>query len=491
MKKGFTLIELLVVIVVIGLVAMIAYPAVGDIITSMKERSFVESRKGLIRAAKLYMEANQDLLPYNTGDITEIPIATLVSDKFIKEVKSPADGSTCGGYILIRQNEYSAYDYYPQYRCGASSSITSRETDSLVLDYTFDDFQEPTVNLATYNTTMSNLALSASYNPTAYMSVQKISANRYKATYTTDVTYSSGIVGLLAASIPIGTYTISANTLDYYREPASTATHGLGFNSNGSPAFTALGYASALYTRTSANNFGVRIGTGTINAGSYIDWENLQIEAKPYATPFTEGTRTGTVTDYSGNGLNSPLSIGSTPRWVFDNERKSGVYQFDNDTITFGTGNTFFPLNTFTMMAWIKTPGLGSGMSLNGIASITYGLTFYLDGSGNLNFRMDNGTSIPAISVARSLHDNKYHHVAVQFDGTNMKMYIDGELMRTSAFSGWTGSTRWPTNSAIIGQENNNGAIYRFNGSIDNFKIFNRALNNDEVKTLYYMEKLN
>ncbi|MDD3711754.1 MAG: LamG domain-containing protein [Patescibacteria group bacterium] len=162
---------------------------------------------------------------------------------------------------------------------------------------------------------------------------------------------------------------------------------------------------------------------------------------------------------------------------------------FSNSYINIGTGDDYFPLHIFSIGVWIKTPGLGQEMSMNGIVSITYGLTVYLTSSGNLAFRMDDGSSIPSITVIKSLHDDEWHHILVSFDGIDRRMYIDGELMRVTEFVGWTGSTRWPTNYARIGCENNNCSIYKFNGLIDDIRIYSRALTTSEIQTLYAQTK--
>ena len=68
-------------------------------------------------------------------------------------------------------------------------------------------------------------------------------------------------------------------------------------------------------------------------------------------------------------------------------------------------------------------------------------------------------------------------------------MYIDGKLVMSTPFTGWTGVTRWPTNPAVIGQENNNGPIYRFNGVIDDVRLYARSLSEREIKIMYELSK--
>ncbi|TWG31389.1 type II secretion system protein [Geobacillus sp. C56-T2] len=57
-ERGLTLIELLAVIVILGIVAAIAIPAIGGLINKSKDDAKVAEGIQIINAAKLYMTAN-------------------------------------------------------------------------------------------------------------------------------------------------------------------------------------------------------------------------------------------------------------------------------------------------------------------------------------------------------------------------------------------------------------------------------------------------
>lgn len=163
-----------------------------------------------------------------------------------------------------------------------------------------------------------------------------------------------------------------------------------------------------------------------------------------------------------------------------------GCLSFDgvDDYIAIGVGNDYFPLPLFSICAWVKSPGLASGMSLNGILSLTYGLSMFLDSAGTFQARVDNGSTFTSVSTLGNLHDNKFHNVCMTFDNTYMHAFVDGVWKNKSATT-WLGTTRWPTNTCNIGCENNNCPIYRFNGYIDDVRIYNRALTADEIANQY------
>lgn len=59
-EKGFTLIELLAVIVILGIIAAIAVPLIGNVIDNTRRNADVESAKKIVEAARLYVTAERN-----------------------------------------------------------------------------------------------------------------------------------------------------------------------------------------------------------------------------------------------------------------------------------------------------------------------------------------------------------------------------------------------------------------------------------------------
>lgn len=67
-QKGFTLIELLAVIVILGIIAVIAIPMIGNIINKSKDDSNLATARQIYDAARLYVTAE------NNGDFKDAEV---------------------------------------------------------------------------------------------------------------------------------------------------------------------------------------------------------------------------------------------------------------------------------------------------------------------------------------------------------------------------------------------------------------------------------
>ena len=109
-KKGFTLVELLAVIVILALLALVAYPNVTKIISDAKGKTKTIQMASLEKAAETYVAKHADTL----GDSEIICVSTLKKDGLIENTKvvNPEDNSEYVGYFTITWNTtYNQYDY--------------------------------------------------------------------------------------------------------------------------------------------------------------------------------------------------------------------------------------------------------------------------------------------------------------------------------------------------------------------------------------------
>jgi len=84
----------------------------------------------------------------------------------------------------------------------------------------------------------------------------------------------------------------------------------------------------------------------------------------------------------------------------------------------------------------------------------------------------------------RAVDDNKWHHATLVYDGENtVKVYVDGELDSTTARAYVTTHAE---NGSLSWLE---GAGHNFEGALDEFMVFDRALSAEEIKRLYDSQK--
>ena len=111
------------------------------------------------------------------------------------------------------------------------------------------------------------------------------------------------------------------------------------------------------------------------------------------------------------------------------------------------------------------------------------GAFFYLNSGPGGNKRMgpfdgadvDNTLELPNMGIQTS----KWQHIAGTFDGENIKICLDGELAGEMLIAGDNPSIIWNDNNGEIGGRPDQ-TIW-FDGIIDEFALFDRALDEDEI----------
>ena len=155
-----------------------------------------------------------------------------------------------------------------------------------------------------------------------------------------------------------------------------------------------------------------------------------------------------------------------------------------NNFVDLGTSLTsvFNTLHTITVEAWLyPTSTSGNGLICgNYITNTNNGqMQFLLRRDGNsYTFWVDCGAGFqPVSSPGGSVVLNAWQHLAGVWDGSNLYLYINGVLQNTT--NGVTGATFLNSNNNVyIGSNANNES---YTGSIDEVRIWNRALCQSEI----------
>lgn len=170
----------------------------------------------------------------------------------------------------------------------------------------------------------------------------------------------------------------------------------------------------------------------------------------------SNGVVTGTATyvnDRNGNA-NSALFLDGSSKVVFSGLNLKG--------------------KSMTMSAWVKYFNAGGGLSIF--------LTAIGGGSGpaltQISDKFGSSISVPGTnSVESNTVNSAWHHVAVTYNGTDIKLYIDGVYTTTTNHPGTMGDG---TRDMILGVFNSN----YWKGYIDDLRVYNTVMTDTEVAKL-------
>ncbi len=230
------------------------------------------------------------------------------------------------------------------------------------------------------------------------------------------------------------------------------------------------------------------------NVWSFETWPIINIEDSNllgYWT-FDEGTRT-TALDWSGHEHHGTLVNG--PHWTEEGQVE-GAVRFDgyNDYVDLPIGDTISTLNSCTVVTWVKFPGIGNSQqrifdfgqdvndymrlsACNGApgAPMVFGIT--TTGSGG-----ESQLTGPVLTP-------EWHHVAVAIDGDReeMTLFVDGVEV-ANEYTEVLPSALGTTTNNWLGRSQFEADAY-FVGLLDDFRIYNYAMTQEDLKTIITSKK--
>jgi len=202
---------------------------------------------------------------------------------------------------------------------------------------------------------------------------------------------------------------------------------------------------------------------------------------------FDDGSGT-TAVDSSGNG--NDATVYGDPQWVAG--WINGALEFDgvDDYVDLPIGSMIGSLTNCTFLiwadfsntggAWQRIWDFGSGEQINMF------LTPRIGTAGQMRFAItvtswadEDQTTAPATLASG------WHHVAVIIDIDNNvhRLYLDGELIAENTDARYSPSTLGETTQNWLGRSQYVADGY-FNGSLDDFQIYNHAMSANEIRTI-------
>jgi hypothetical protein len=208
---------------------------------------------------------------------------------------------------------------------------------------------------------------------------------------------------------------------------------------------------------------------------------------------FEEGSGT-TTADLSGNNFTGTFDNVATwggPTWT-NSPLGNYALSFDgsNDRITIGNPPALQMTGAMTLSAWVYVRGFSSNGRIitKGGGSGSRGWALNVEGGGGANtgsFQIGaNTTTTFSVVTATAIASNRWIHLAgVYVPGVSMRIYTNGYLNNEVTLNVPAAQNNTTLNVTIgarpIGAPDN-----PFNGLIDEVRVFNRALSEEEIRTL-------
>ncbi len=197
----------------------------------------------------------------------------------------------------------------------------------------------------------------------------------------------------------------------------------------------------------------------------------------------------GNANDESGNGNHGTVHGATLTADRHGNP--NSAYYFDGKSwITIRDHFSIKPGNSITLSAWVKIQDISEINDYLRIIS-KHGEVTDAGGShgsyqlvtgrkkerGTCYFTMRTNVKYFSVPTSTPLQLNQWHMITATWDGSTAKVYIDDEVV---AISNFPGTIKYDNNNLYIGRDGYYDKNL-FTGIIDEVKIYDRALTNNEV----------
>jgi uncharacterized membrane protein len=212
--------------------------------------------------------------------------------------------------------------------------------------------------------------------------------------------------------------------------------------------------------------------------------------------PFSEGSGNSTL-DYSVYGNGGTLKDGNVsnsdgdtpPQWTDGKFGKALSFDGADDYVEVLDDDSLDGMPALSVEVWIKPADLQVDWAKVLAKAFNDGTkgSYYLQvtDSDKLEFCVANTTSGPlnnCVASDNNITVDVWTHIVGVYNGQNLTMYVNGTLQ--SAASALTGSVNNSVYNLTIGRQSDIDDAF-FNGSIDEVRIYSRALSADEIRAHY------
>ncbi|MFL0352443.1 HYR domain-containing protein, partial [Xanthomarina sp. GH4-25] len=323
---------------------------------------------------------------------------------------------------------------------------------------------------------------------------------------------SSNTIALNASTNTTGSWSGGTGTFSDPSSPTATYTLGVGETSGTlSLTYTTIDPDGAIGPCSAASDTVIYTITPFINAVASnlttitnCSNTNIQLNANGSgfwsATPVTPGSTfvfsnvndpNAMFTGESGAEYNITWTLNNVSPCGIDTDMLNIVFPNCTDQIDFdGTddnisfNNAYNLSGSFSIEAWIKPNEINANiqtiLSKRNANNLATGYDLRLVGN-TISFHA-NGSNISATGIT----DSRWYHIAVTYNGTQYKLYVDGIDMNTRTGPSPTTNT-FTTLLGAMSRVNNTPTNY-FKGWMDEVRIWNRALTATQIREMMNQE---
>jgi RHS repeat-associated protein len=402
------------------------------------------------------------------------------------------DGTTLTGYLDGQSLGTTTFS-------GALSTVLS--TNGLILGHDVwcgvgcNQYNGSLDEVAIYGAALSSAQVAAHFNASA--NSRPTAASGVSATAGANQATVNWTASTASAGSPVSGYVVTASLNGTQSQSA------IGVGAGTTTIITGLqGGTAYTFTVTPYNNFGygpVSTPSASVTTTGIASTYASTVLAAVPSIYYRLGDPSGTLAaDSSGNGRNAnyqstPYTLGVSGALVGDADPavtiQSGCCYFGQPT---GGSEVQYKLAAGlpsgnaarSIEVWVKTTNTGT-QGLVGWGTTTTHEVFQLRLVGGNQIQLVTWGDDRNFTAASSIADGFWHHIVVTYDGTTLSVYLDGQNIGTTTFSGALATT-FNANGLILGHDVWGGVgSDQFNGSLDEVAIYSSVLTPAQITAHY------
>ncbi|HMH70028.1 MAG TPA: LamG-like jellyroll fold domain-containing protein, partial [Candidatus Saccharimonadales bacterium] len=337
-------------------------------------------------------------------------------------------------------------------------------------------------------TTFTNNSLTSGQTYTYSMAAKDAAGNTSPASGSVNITMPTPDTTAPVVAITSPTGGMVSNTIQLVANATdATGVVGVQLKLDGinlGSEMTAAPYLANWDTRTASNGQHIltavardAAGNTTTSAGITVTVQNVATLGGLVASyNFNEGTGT-TLTD--GTGKNHTGTLSGVTWSTTGKYGKALSFNGTNNWVTIADANDLDMTSGMTLEAWVKPSTLtGWRTIMTKEASGGMAYTLYSGNNASRPALYGNITSDVGVNGSGALSTTAWWHITGTFDGSNLRIYVNGTLVGTKALSG---NLRATTGALRLGGNSVWGEYFK--GLMDDVRIYNRALSASEIQT--------